>query len=302
MKHLNLRPTSRIAAHFVAACFLLALMLSSSAARAQSIDGAVKLFESADYKGAIAELDKVLTDAKSMKEKALTRAYYYRGLAKATLVRKNKEDRTAGMMKQTLEWAATGMQDLELAKKNDIDEKLSGDIAAATKKHIENSLELADIRLQFAEEGNKSATEKKPHYEAMKRICEPIMAADKFNYKAYDLTADAQLFLGDSLNALKNYHFADDWFFRSAPKDGDMAIAYTYIHIAELEWALNHSYDNALKAIEEGKKVLDGEHKKIQSLGNRPPEQKAYLSQRHGIIMTDLNKAEMDLKAAAGKR
>lgn len=302
MKSMNLRLIRRSAVHLAAAGCLLALLLTGSAAFAQSIDGAVKLYESADYKGAIAELDKVLADAKSMKEKALARAYYYRGQSKATLVRKNKEDRTPDMMKLTLEWAATGIQDLELAKKNDLDEKLSGDIAAATKKLIENSLELADVHLQVAEEGNKSAAEKKPHYEAMKRICEPIMTTDKFNYKAYDLMGDAQLFLGDSLNALKNYHFADDWFFRSAPKDGDMAIAYTYIHIAELEWALNHSYDNALKAIEEGKKVLDGEHKKIQSLGNRPPAEKAYLSQRHDIIMTDLNKAELDLKAAAGKR
>ena len=80
-----------------------------------------------------------------------------------------------------------------------------------------------------------------------------------------------------------------------------MAIAYTYIHIAELEWALHKNYDGAIKAIEEGKQVLDGESKKIQSLGNRPPAEKAYLSKRHDIILTDLKKVEMDLKAAGGR-
>jgi hypothetical protein len=267
----------------------------------QSVDAGVKAYDNGDYKGAVAELDKVLADAKSMKEKALARAYYYRGQSKAVLVRKNKDDAAPEMVKLVSQWATTGINDLILAKKNDVDGKLAEDIDAATKKMVEQLLNLADAALLASTDGAKTEAEKKALYTQMLSYCEPVMAIDKFNYRAYDLEADAQLALRDSISALKNYHLADDWFFRSGPKDGDMAIAYTYIHIAELEWHLNGKLDIALKALEEGHQVLDGEHKKIQSLGNRPPKEKAYLSQRHDIIDTDLKKVELDLKAAMGK-
>jgi hypothetical protein len=267
---------------------------------AQSVDAGVKSYESGQYRDAIKELDAAITSG-GLKEKALARALYYRGQSKLVLVRKNHTDPAAEMSKLVHEWAISGMEDLVLAKKNDIDAKLTEPIAASTKEMFQLSLDIADADLLSSTDGNLKEADKKALWESMIKLCEPVMANDKFNYRAYDLTADAQLSLRDSLKALKNYHFADDWFFRSAPKDGDMAIAYTYVHIAELEWALNKNYDVAIKAIEEGKQVLDGEGKKIQSLGNRPPAEKAYLSKRHDIILTDLKKAELDLKAKAGK-
>lgn len=269
--------------------------------RGQSVDAGVKLYDNGNYKGAVVELDKALADAKSMKEKALARGYYYRGQSKVVLVRKNKDDRSPEMAKLVQGWAVTGIEDLNLAQKNDVDGKLSAEIQAASQKMQELLLDLADGNLLATLDGSKPAAEKKALFEAMVAYCEPVIALDKFNYRGYDLLADAQLALRDSVAALKNYHFADDWFFRSAPKDGDMAIGYTYIHIAELEWAMNRNYEVAMKAIEEGKETLAGESKKIQSLGNRRPEEKAYFSQRHDVILTDLKKAELDIKAAAGK-
>ncbi|MEY3443799.1 MAG: hypothetical protein RLZZ519_2080 [Bacteroidota bacterium] len=279
---------------FAISCLLIAQL------QAQSVEDGVKAYDNGDYKGAVVALDKAIATG-SLKEKGLARAHYYRGQSKVVLVRKNKTDVTPEMSKLLQNWAVTGYEDLALAKKNDVDGKLTDAIQSATKEMQQLVLDLADAHLLATSDGAKSEAEKKVLWQNMVALCEPVIAQDKFNYRAYDLAADAQLSLRDSLKALKNYHFADDWFFRSAPKDGDMAIAYTYIHIAELEWALNKNYDGALKAIEEGKQVLDGESKKIQSLGNRPPAEKAYLSKRHDIILTDLKKVEMDLKAAAGK-
>jgi hypothetical protein len=265
------------------------------------VEAGVKLYESGNYKGAVTELDKALADASNMKEKALARAYYYRGQSKLVVVRKNKDDRTPEMARMVHDFAVTGIADLNLAKKNDIDGKMDEDIQAALKKMHELLLDLADINLQISAEGTKTAAEKKALYQAMVELATPVTEQDKFNYKGYKLLADAQLGLLDSIQALKNYYLANDWFFRSAPKNGDMAIAYAYIHIAELEWHLNHKFEDAMKALEKGKQQLEGEHKKIQSLGNRPPAEKAYLSQRHDIILSDIKKAELDIKAAAGK-
>jgi hypothetical protein len=279
--------------------FALACLLAGQL-QGQSVDDGVKAYENGDYKGAVSNLDKAIATG-SLKEKGLARAYYYRGQSKVVLVRKNKTDVTQEMSKMLQNWAVTGYEDLVLAKKNDVDGKLTDVIQSSTKEMQQLVLDLADAHLLATSDGAKSEADKKVLWQNMVALCEPVIVQDKFNYRAYDLTADAQLSLRDSLKALKNYHFADDWFFRSAPKDGDMAIAYTYIHIAELEWALHKNFDGAMKAIEEGKQVLDGESKKIQSLGNRPPAEKAYLSKRHDIILTDLKKVELDLKAAAGK-
>lgn len=279
--------------------FALACLLAGQL-QGQSVDDGVKAYDNGDYKGAVSALDKAIS-AGSLKEKGLARAYYYRGQSKVVLVRKNKTDVTPEMSKMLQNWAVTGYEDLVLAKKNDVDGKLTDAIQSSTKEMQQLVLDLADAHLLATSDGAKSEADKKVLWQNMVALCEPVIVQDKFNYRAYDLTADAQLSLRDSLKALKNYHFADDWFFRSAPKDGDMAIAYTYIHIAELEWALHKNFDGAMKAIEEGKQVLDGESKKIQSLGNRPPAEKAYLSKRHDIILTDLKKVELDLKAAAGK-
>jgi hypothetical protein len=281
--------------------FLVMGCIVATPLAAQSVDAGVKLYESANYKGAVAELDKVLAGAKDMKEKALARAYYYRGQSKLVVVRKNKDDRTPEMAKLVHDYAVTGIADLQLAKKNDIDGKMDADIQAALKKMQELLTDLADINLHLSEEDTKTPAEKKAHYEAMVQLATPVTELDKFNYKGYKFLADGQLGLLDSISALKNYHLADDWFFRSAPKDGDMAIAYTYIHIAQLEWYLNHKWEDAMKAITEGKQQLEGESKKIQAMSNRPPAEKAYLSQRHDVILSDIKKAELDLKAAAGK-
>ncbi len=279
---------------FAVACLLFGQL------QAQSVDDGVKAYDNGDYKGAVVALDKAIATG-NLKEKGLARAHYYRGQSKVVLVRKNKTDVTPEMSKLLQNWAVTGYEDLALAKKYDVDGKLTDAIQSSTKEMQQLVLDLADAHLLATSDGAKSEAEKKVLWQNMVALCEPVIAQDKFNYRAYDLAADAQLSLRDSLKALKNYHFADDWFFRSAPKDGDMAIAYTYIHIAELEWALHKNYDGAIKAIEEGKQVLDGESKKIQSLGNRPPAEKAYLSKRHDIILTDLKKVEMDLKAAGGR-
>lgn len=279
----------------------LFLSISFSNLLAQSVDVGAKLYDNADYKGAIAELDKALEGDK-LKDKALVKGYYYRALSKLVLVRKNKDFKEPATEKLVREYAITGFEDLIQAEKHDTDAKMKAEIAGAQEKMQEYIHEIAEqTDLAIKMDGSKTEAEKKEMAESIIAMCAPLMAKDKFNYLNYALTADAQLYLGQEQKALENYHLADDWFFRSAPKNGDQAIGYVYIHIAELEWKLNKNYEVANAALQEGKEVVSGETKKTLSLGNASATTKAHYSERQGIILTDINKAELDLKKAAGK-
>ena len=73
------------------------------------------------------------------------------------------------------------------------------------------------------------------------------------------------------------------------------------IRIAELEWQVNKDYAAAMAAIKEGREVLAGEDKKIQSLGNRRPNEKASFQIMFEEISGEIDKMEATVKAKAGK-
>jgi hypothetical protein len=284
-------------------CFILVAMVLSFTlpVMAQNVEAGVKAYESGDYKGAMAELDKALATPGQLKEKAAARAHYYRALARMTYVHKAKSNLEGTQMKQIRELSVGAHEDMLAAKKNDTDGKMAAELQAANKRLVELFVELGRDANAVAQDQNKKAPEKKEAFEDLKRYGEPITVIDKFNYLGYMYRANGAIGLGDSVAALKDYHLADDWFFRSAPKDGDMHIAYTYIQIARIEWALHKNYDVAMKAIEEGRVNLANESKKFETMGNRPPAEKAALSRLQHDIAIDLDRAASDLRLAAGK-
>lgn len=278
--------------------FLIAAGVTLSA---QNVETGVKAYEVGDYKAAMAELDKVLTDPSKLKEKVLARAYFYRGMARMTYISKAKGNLETTEMQQVRALTLGAHADMIAAKKNDIDGKMAADIAAGNKRLLDLLIELGKSANDIAQDPNKKPAEKQDAYADLVRYGEPINALDKFHYLGYMFLANGQIGQGDSVSALKNYHFTDDWFFKTAPKDGDLFIAYTYIQIARLEWALNKNYEVANKALEEGRKVLDAEHRKIETLGGHTPTQKAALSRKYHDVGLDLDRAGSDLRLAAGK-
>jgi tetratricopeptide (TPR) repeat protein len=291
-----MHPVKKILSLVVALMLLIVFQAS-----AQNIETGVKAYESGDYKAAMAELDKVLADPAKLKEKLLARAYYYRALARLTYVRKAHGNLEVTQMPQIRTLTIGAHQDLLAAKKNDIDGKMATDLLSGNKRMLELLLELGRAANAIAQDPNKKEADKKEAYQDMVLYGDPIVAIDKFHYMGYIFLANGQVGLRDSVKALKNYHLADDWFFKSAPKDGDLDIAYTYIQIGRMEWALNKNYDVAMKALEEGRKNLDAEHRKIETLGGHTPTEKAALSHKFHDVGLDLDRAFSDLRLAAGK-
>ncbi len=277
------------------------MALLAAPATAQNIEAGVKACEIGDYKTAMSELDKALADPAKLKEKSLARAHYYRALARISYIHKAKSNLEGTQMKQIRDLSIGAHEDLLAAKKNDTDGKMAADLQAANKRLVDLLVELGKSANAIAQDPNKKAADKIESYEDLVRYGEPIMVVDKFNYLGYAFAANGQLGLRDSVNALKNFHLTDDWFFRSAPKDGDMEIVYVYITIARLEWALHKNWDVAIKALDEGRQNLDAEGKKIQTLGNRPPAEKAAASRKHHDLGLDLDRAYSDLRLAAGR-
>lgn len=269
-------------------------------AQSKSLDAGVAAYEKGDYKGAIAELDKALADQGALKEKALAKASYYRAQAQITYVIKAEPNLPDEMAPTIRQYSLRAAEDLKRARQNDTDGKMAGEIAAGEKRLQEMLIDLG----QKAEQRLKNdlpKDQRKQAYQDMVDYASPVIDLDKYAYLAYDLKGEGLLGLGDSAQALKNFRLADDWFFRSAPKNGDMAIVYTYMRIAELEWYMNHNYAEAVKALDEGRQRLDGESQKIQMFGHGSPAQKSYQSERHQIMITDLDNVRMTLKSAAGK-
>lgn len=276
-------------------------LVMSSPLIAQSVDAGAKAYENGDYKGAMKILDEALQSDK-LKDKALAKGHYYRAMAKSVWVRKNKEDLSPAVIKLAEEHALSASEDLEIARKNDTDEKLTEEIKAAQNQLNAYLLDLAGHCIAAArKDGSKTEAEKKDLFQRVIALCEPVLKHDKFNYRSYDYTGDAQLALGDEASALANYKNAAAWFFRSAPKTGDQAIAFTYIHIAQLEWKLNKNFEAAMEALDEGRTVLGDESKKIQSFGSGSAASKGFYSEQHHLFMTDIQQAEVEIRQAAGK-
>lgn len=272
--------------------FLLFFLSSSSTLFAQSknIAEGVKQYEDGRYEDAIAELDIALESAGNLKAKALAKAHYYRAASQITFLRRmvSWENLPEAMAEKVQRYALTAAADLKAVRKNDTDKKYSSEMKNWERKSQKILLGLGKLAMT---EGNKPGIEdaaRKKRFEAALELGQAGAGLDKFYYAPYNLMGDAALALEDGASALKYYRLADDTFFRSAPKDGDLSIAYTYMHIAELEKSLNKDMAAAEKALTKGQEQLNGEHKKIQVFSNRRPEEKAALDRLYQDINEEL--------------
>ena len=252
----------------------------------KAVKDGIKAFESGKYEQAIASLDEGLEDAGNMKGKALAEAYYYRASAKVTYLNKLKsfENLPTEMDLTVYEYGKTAAEDVFKAIKNDEDKKYAKGLVNLKTASQNIIVEMGRIDLLEGQKRDATDEDKQFHFGRVVEMADAGIALDKFNYVNYNLKAEAQLGLGEKSDALKNFKNAAAQFFRSAPRSGDLRIGYTYMHIAELERELNNDPVAAKKAIEEGLEKLAGESKKIQSLGNRRPDEKARLKDQYDDI------------------
>lgn len=262
----------------------------------KGVDAGIKAYESGKYTLAVNELNTALEGAAKMKEKALAEAYYYRGQAKTTYLTKLIANDNLGdnIEKLAPDYAITGLEDLQLAKKNDVAEKWVPQIKHALRKMERNVLDIAQLTLNEAV-GNEDAEGQKQQYERVIALADAAIAYDKRHYVPYNMKAQALYATGDKAGALKNWHLADDVFFRRSPKNGDLSVAYIYIHIAELEKELNNNSTEAKKAIEEGMERLEGEQKKMQRFGQQSAAEKANLEIKYEEIRKEIEATKAKL-------
>lgn len=270
-------------------------------AQGKDVDAGIKSYQNGEYEAAISSLDDGLKDPSALKGKVLAKAYCYRGLSKVRFLIRARLDMPANMEELGRRYSLTAYDDFKYSRKYDKDKKLEEEIAPGLRKLQNVLLELcgdADKKLQ---NGGLNEEETKAVSDDLTSYSKPLVEMDKFNYRAYDFLADGFYAQGNKAKALENYKLADSWFFRSAPKSGDLGIGYTYIRIAELEWELNKDLKAATDALDEGRARLAGEDKKIQSLGNRRPNEKAAYKIMFDEISAKITKAEDIIKEKAGQ-
>lgn len=256
----------------------------------KQVDAGVKLYENGRYEEAIAELDAAL--AQDLKEKDKAKASYHRAAAQITFLRRMKswENLPPAMTEKVQRYALNAAIDLGNVTELDEDKKYASELKNWERKGEGVLMGLGHLALLEADKPTKTDAQRKAHFEAAVTFADACIPLDKFNYAPYNLKGEGLLGLQDSVEALVNFRLADDNFFRSAPKSGDLSIAYTYMHIARLEKALNGDLDAAQKAIAKGQEQLNGEHKKIQVFSNLRPEEKATMDREYQDINAKLAK------------
>lgn len=289
---------------FLSAILLLSLFLPSAAfSQSKNIKAGIKALQAWQYDQAMKEFDAALSDPGAMKDKDLAQAYYYRG--KTQLDWLNKQVTWKGLAekeeKRVMDYGLNANKDLLKARKHDTDKKLGAEIKAAGDKASFILEELAWICLNEAKLDYTPEDRKKTLAERALAFGKTGVELDKFNYMPYSLKGEAHLLLGNDAEALKAFRLVDDTFFRSAPKSGDPKIGYAYIHLAHLEQDLNKDTQTAMDILAKGRKKVDGENLKIQSLGNRRPDEKAKYHELYTLILSDLSQAEREIQKKAGK-
>lgn len=274
---------------------LFALPTTLSAQKA--INSGIKDFEAGNYEPAIESLEEGLENADNMKDKDLAEAYYYLASAKVTYLNKLKswENLPEEMDLTVYDYGLTAADNVAKAIEHDKDKKWSKLIKPLKTKSENILIGMSRIDLLETDKSGKTDEEKKFHWERVVKMADAGIKLDKFNYVNYNLKAEAQLGLGERVDALENFNTAASYFFRSAPRNGDLRIGYTYIHIAELEKELNNNIKAAKEAIKTGLEKLAGEDKKIQNIGNRRPAEKANLKDYYEEIKAEMEKVNASL-------
>lgn len=278
---------------FFTTLFILPVSLNAQ----KAINAGIKAYEAGNYESAISSFDEGLQEADNMKDKDLVEAYFYRASAKVTYLNKLKswENLPEEMDLTVYEHGLTAGQDIAKAIKYDTDKKMAAQLKPLKIKAENILIGMSKIDLLESEKSGQTDEQKKFHCERVVKMADAGNKLDKFNYVHYNLKAEAQLGLGDKADALQNFKSAASYFFRSAPRNGDLRIGYTYMHIAELEKELNNNIKAAKEAMKTGIEKLDGEDKKIQQIGNRRPAEKANLKDFYEEIRAEMLKLDASL-------
>jgi|GEM_PF-7092298 len=273
---------------------LLVFVLPASLSAQKAINTGIKLYESGSYQKAIEAISAGLEENEKLKPKDLAQAHYYRAMAQVTFLNKLKswENLPTEMDLQVYEYGLQAGHDVAAAKKHDTDKKLTTELTPLTTKTENVLIGMAKTDLLEAAGMETEEARAKQCLERVVKFGDAGIALDRFNYVHYNLKAEGLLGQGQKAGALENFKIAASYFFRSAPKSGDLDIAYTYLHIADLEMELNANSKAAKEAITTGIEKLNGENEKIQVFSNRRPAEKAALADYYDELKGDLMKAK----------
>lgn len=282
----------------LALCLLLLLALPASLTAQKAINEGIKLCESGSYEKAISSITSGLEDSDKLKPKDLAQAHYYRALAQVTYLNKLKswENLPTEMDIQVYAYGLQAGHDVAAAKKHDTDKKLTAELKPLLTKTENVLIGMAKTDLLEADGMETEDSRAQQCLERVVQFGDAGIALDRFNYVHYNLKAEGLLGQGDKAGALESFKIAASYFFRSAPKGGDLDIAYTYLHIAEMEMELNSNLKAAKEAIATGLEKLEGENQKIQVHSNRRPAEKAGLADYFEELRGDLLKAQAKYK------
>ncbi|MCB9235973.1 MAG: hypothetical protein H6581_30275 [Bacteroidia bacterium] len=275
----------------------------NSFSQGNNVNAGKKALEMGDHKSAIQEFDAALADPTQLKGKVLAETYLNRAKAKLGYLNRvmRNEGFTAENRQRMQDYGLSLYPDLKLALSSDNSGKLEPEIKTETGRAQEILSELSDKSLVDARRKDLSEEEKKAIYQNVINYCDASLDIEQNNYLPYSMKGECLLALGNPAEALKNFHSADESFFRSAPKRGDLNIALIYQHIAELERDLNQNIKGAQDAVKEGIDRLSGEMAKIDRLPDLRPNVKASFQIRYEELRHELEKLQASLANPGGK-
>ncbi len=258
-------------------------------------------YNNQDFADAIEALTEGLSDVSQLKEKNVPKGFYYRGLARKMYMRQlGGKVAQGGSLSEDEESAMETIvidayTDFQNAKKYD-DGKWTKKIDVEMQQMNVMILQAGLGILNGTFGGDLSDAEKKEAYSETIKYMDLVTEGQPDNYMGYDLRAQAELALGDSASALKDFNMAAQKFDANPPQRPDMLASYTYYRKALIERYFSKDIDAALASLDKGKQTLAREWERIQKNKEKyTPQQWGAVQKQHDGAREDLSKFELDL-------
>lgn len=275
--------------------FLPLLLLFSVATIAQDskITTGLVAYNQQDYDKAVEALEQGLKDESQVKDKNLPKGYYYYGKALIGQLQKAAMSKDAALIEKYQDNMLKAHTAFKNAQKKD-DGKW-GDKVQAELKNLYNSFLSTGLTV-LNKANTLSGPQQQKAYNEVKQYLEICIDIDNTNYLSYDLLGQTELGLKDSTNAIKSFNKAAQAFVTNPPKNPDLLVAYVYYRIGLLERYMNNDLDKALKAIEQGKTVVDKEWERLQGVKSNYTESNwQSLTEQYQNATQDLSRFELDI-------
>lgn len=292
--------------------FCLLLVFAGSTVKAQSgdtkITTGVVAYNGQDYKKAIEALTVGLDKAESLKEKNRPKGFYYRGKSRLNYMRQLGQkmaaagqdvDPTTVLKEEEISFMETALlgayEDFKMARKWD-DGKWGKKVDAEMLMMGGMILQGGATMLNGSFDDKLSPEEKMEAYKETIKYMDIAAEINPEGHLPYDLRGQAYLSLKDSAKAYESFSRAGEIFAEHEPTNPDQVIAYVYYRKALLDRYFKKDLDASLKAIEDGKVVLDKEHNRILDKKDKyQPNQIESLNEQYESIKGDLTRFELDL-------